>query len=235
MNSNNQFTIAVILSLLLSTSSEIKLPHSVKPICKAYTNWNIIMFTFRHLFNMYSWDPFLYLNSVAIFVGFHTAFANGLTKNLRKKLNKHGLLVNDTQFAIGDHIVHTLPMIVCTYKVIKNKNVITWTPVMCTLTYGALFSYSQNGTLNASKTYVPHPWKRTWGAMFLGILSAKSAVNSYHKKQYKKSLLTGLTILLPFILSKFDKGMKNKYTFEYLCRKNSDKNLQLKKSRTTIF
>ena len=37
---------------------------------------------------VYAWDPFLCVNSIGIWLGFRTAFTQGLDENLRKKITK---------------------------------------------------------------------------------------------------------------------------------------------------
>jgi hypothetical protein len=168
---------------------------------------------------MTSWDPFLCINSVGIFIGFHTAFANGLDNNLWNKLRYQGLQLSNLQMKLGDHLVHTLPAIFTTFVILKSGKKIPFITVLYTLLFGSLFSYSQCGKLDSSDSYIPHPWKRTWLAIIISTIVTQKAVNYTQDKKYKKAIVCTSTLALPYIVSKFDKKMKRNYTFEYLLRK----------------
>lgn len=215
-----QLCIAMCLALSLVNLKETPLYHKYKHYLSAYTNWNLIFLSYRYIFSMQSWDPFLCINSVGIFVGFHTAFANGLDKNLWNKLRYEGLQLTNFQMSIGDHIVHTLPALLTTAKLLSNSTKIPFITILYTLTFGSLFSYSQCGKLDSSESYVPHPWKRAWLSILLSMIMTQKAVNHCVDKKYSKAILSATPLALPYILSKFDKKMKKKYTFEYLVQRH---------------
>lgn len=219
-NSQKQLSIAMILALVLVNAKETNIYFKCKPLLSAYTNWNLLFIIYRYMFSMESWDPFLCLNSVGIFVGFHTAFANGLSNNLWSKLRYDGMNFSNTQMIIGDHIVHTLPAILTTTHMIISKRKIQSITLLYTLMFGSLFSYSQCGKLDSSESYVPHPWKRAWLSILLSMIMTQKAVNYCVDKKYRKAILSATPIALPYILSKFDKKMRKKYTFEYLLQKH---------------
>ena len=50
----------------------------------AYTNWNLAFVLLRYALGQTQWDPFLLTNSVGIFLGFRTAFVQGIDENMRR-------------------------------------------------------------------------------------------------------------------------------------------------------
>lgn len=218
---HKQLTTAIILALSLANIKEMPLSKNVKRTCNAYTNWNIFFILYRYICNMKEWDSFLCLNSVGIFIGFHTAFTNGLERNLFHKLRTHdGFKFSNAQMRMGDHLIHTFPAILTTWNIIYSGKKIPFITVMYTLTFGTLFAYSQCGKLDASASYVPHAWKRAWLSMLIALFSTQQSVNFCQDEQYGKSIVSAIPMFLPYLYSRFDKKMKQKYTFEYILRRN---------------
>lgn len=217
-----QLSIGMLLALILTNVKETSVYNKYKPIFGAYTNWNLIFIFYRYLFNMDAWDQFLCINSVGICVGFRTAFANGLSHNLWSKLRNDGINLSNMQMCVGDHIVHTLPAVIMTLKVLNSGVKIPTVTILYTLIFGSLFAYSQNGKLDSSESYVPHPWKRTWISIITSMLFTQKAVNYAQDKKYGKAIISASGLMLPYTVSKFDKSMKRTYTFEYLIRRHKN-------------
>ena len=62
-----------------------------------------------------AWDPFLCVNSIGIWLGFRTAFTQGLDENLRKKLQSLNLHLTRRQFVCRPSVTHNTCNIAITY------------------------------------------------------------------------------------------------------------------------
>ena len=80
---------AVALPLVAGALAAMKENAALHPLLRwqlsTFTIWNHAFILVRLLLDQKQWDPFLVVNSVAIFVCFRTGFAQGLDDNLRKK------------------------------------------------------------------------------------------------------------------------------------------------------
>ena len=112
---------------------------------------------------VYAWDPFLCVNSIGIWLGFRTAFTQGLDENLRKKLQSLNLHLTRRQFVCADHLLHTIPAILLLRTLIKQKRKVPFVAVTYALTLSTWFSLHQVGKFDASDIYVPHPWNMETG------------------------------------------------------------------------
>ena len=80
-------TLGVLGAIALATAKDAKSLHPfIKWSCNAYTNWNLAFIGLGALTGQQQWQPFLAVNSVGIFLGFRTAFCQGLDENMRKKV-----------------------------------------------------------------------------------------------------------------------------------------------------
>lgn len=226
-------TLAMIIATILVGSKHIRvLPEHIKWQLNAYTNWNLTMLLVRWLLNIKEWDPFLCVNSVGIWLGFRTSFTNGLDDNIRNKLTMMGLELTRKQFVTADFIVHTLPAIITTWILVKQKRSIPSVSLTYALTLSTWFVFSQVGKLDASDIYVPHPWKRGWVSVIMGMLMAPQLVDSLQHRKKVKLLFVILSMLLPYLSTRLDTELENKYKFEY--KLSSFKNTKNKKIVKTL-
>mgnify|MGYP005677200681 CR=1 FL=1 len=199
------------------------LPDHLKWQLNAYTNWNLTMIAIRFILSIHQWDPFLCVNSVGILIGFRTAFAQGLDDNIRRKLNELGLELSKFQFRLADLLVHVLPALFFCKKMISEKKNIRCVTVTYALTLSTWFVFRQTGKLDASEIYVPHPWKRGWLGVVIGMILTPSLIHNASTKNMLRFALTIIFMTLPICLTTFDSSLKQKYDFEYLLSKRETK------------
>lgn len=215
---------AMVIAGLLACCKDVRiLPERIKWQLNAYTNWNLSLILARYVLDLQEWDGFLCVNSIGIFVGFRTAFAQGLDDNIRKKLTCMGLPLTRLQFKCADILVHTIPAIATTYNIVKRKRNIPFVTVTYAITLSTWFVFRQVGKLDASEMYVPHPWKRGWLGAFVGMALTPSFVNALHGRNTKKLLVCLLGFLLPYLSTKMDLALKNTYDFEFICSRKTQK------------
>lgn len=135
-------TIAVLLAARNRCSA---LPDRVRWHLGAYTSWNVTLLLARHISRFHEWDPFLCVNSVAILIGFRTAFANSLADNIRKKLVRmgHSTLKSKAFFHLGDVLFHVLPAVFTTTSLLLQKKRVPREAVTHSLTLGTWFAFCQ--------------------------------------------------------------------------------------------
>lgn len=217
-------TKAMLFASILATckNSEI-FPKHIKWQLNAYTNWNLSMIFARYFLSIKEWDQFLCVNSIGIFLGFRTAFTQGLDDNIRKKLCSMGFRLSKLQFFIGDMVVHTLPAIGMASLMVHQKRKIKYVHVTYAMTLMTWFTFRQVGKLDVSDIYVPHPWKRAWFAAFTGMILSPELISSIQQKNIKKINIILILFLFPYLLTRLDPKLKNKYDFEYILEKNTKK------------
>jgi len=211
----------------------------------AYTNWNLTFIALRVALRQPQWDPFLLVNSMGVCCGFRTVrcpcpcpcslwgaalspgneaspwlalckgFAQGLDENLRHKVLTLGLRVPRPLFMFLDHVFHSLPPVLLTAELVRRQERVPKLNVVYALTLASWFSFRQQAKLDASQTYVPHPWRRTWLAIVAGMCACPSLVDGLISRKRSKLLAAAALILVPYLTSKFDPGMRQKYNFEY--------------------
>ena len=83
------------------------------------------------------------------------------------------------------------------------------------------FAFRQNGKLDASKNYVPHPWKMSWLAGILSMIMCPHAINAAIDKKWK--ILTGIAFALhiPYSIVMMDDEIRKKYNFEFLLQQTN--------------
>ena len=67
------------------------------------------------------WDPFLLTNSLGVFLGFRTAFCQGLDDNMRKKIKRLGFPMGRKLFMVLDHLCHTAPPAILLAALVHRK------------------------------------------------------------------------------------------------------------------
>ena len=78
------------------------------------------------------------------------------------------------------------------------------------------FAYRQNGKLDPSNNYVPHPWKRAWAGAFWGMIATRKFVNCQFSKNYIQALAYTLSLIIPISTTKFDPNIKKNYHLDFL-------------------
>lgn len=190
-----------------------------------FTIWNHAFILVRLLLDQKQWDPFLVVNSVAIFVCFRTGFAQGLDDNLRKKFGVFGVQLTRRQFLALDHVAHTLPAALLVAACVRRGLRVHPLNSVYALGLATWFSFRQGASLDASAIYVPHPWKRLWLAGTVSMVLTPSLVNALVARRHGRAALLAATLLLPYLTTKLDPDLKKKYAFEYA--------LQLQQARRT--
>jgi len=235
-------TVAMTVVTVLACCKNASIfPDHIKWQLNAYTNWNVILFIIRHLLSIQEWDQFLCVNSIGIWLGFRTAFAQGLDDNIRKKLCKLGLKLSRFEFILGDFITHTFPALITSYTLIHKKKTINSRAVTYALTLSTWFVYRQVGKLDASDIYVPHPWRRGWFGVIIGMMCAPSLIDACQNSKKYKLLMTLLIMSVPLLSTHLDKNLKRNYDLEYvlpktfgkLSRSRSDNSLKSMSNRLT--
>jgi hypothetical protein len=106
-------TLGVLAAFVLATAKDQAwLPTFWRWQLNAYTNWNLTFLALRVAAGQEQWDPFLLTNSMGVWLGFRTAFCQGLDENMRKKIAGMGLPMPRPLFLLADHLVHTAPPLV---------------------------------------------------------------------------------------------------------------------------
>ena len=217
-------TIAMSVASILAMCKHAHFfPRAIHWQLNAYTNWNLSLLLIRYLFSIHEWDAFLCVNSVGILVGFRTAFVQGLDDNIRQKLSDLNFSLTRKQFVIGDLMVHTLPAIMTIYSMVRQKRKVPPVAVTYAITLASWFAFRQSGTLDASKIYVPHPWKRSWIAAAVAMMITPRLVNSLQKHKYSHSLFYIFPVILCYASTRLDTNLRKKYHFEFLLEKQGKK------------
>ena len=148
-------TLGVLGCIGLASCKDAKSLHPfVRWSCNAYTNWNLAFILLGTLTGQKQWEPFLLVNSVGIFLGFRTAFCQGLDENMRKKVRDLGLDLTRARFLFADHMCHTAPVIALLYALVKRKQRIHPMNSIYAIILSTWFSFRQSAQLDASDLYV---------------------------------------------------------------------------------
>ena len=210
-------TLGVLAAFVLGTTKDLKwLPDFARWQLNAYTNWNLVFILLGKLTNQKQWEPFLLVNSVGISLGFRTAFCQGLDDNMRKKIKGLGLDLPRNAFIAADHLCHTIPPAMLLASLLSRGQRVHPMNSVYALVLATWFSFRQNAQLDASDVYVPHPWKRAWTAICVGVLMTPRLVSALISRQHARSALYALVMLAPWLSAKLDPDLRKKYNFE--CR-----------------
>ena len=161
------------------------------------------------------WDPFLCVNSVGIWLGFRTAMAQGLDDNMRKKIKMLGLPMSRPIFVLSDHLVHTAPALLYVLHLVRTRRRIPRVTAVYAFILSTWFSFRQGAKLDGSGIYVPHPWRRAWLAIVVGLASTPTLVDSLIQRRVKRALALVALMTLPYLSTKLDPTLKRKYDFAY--------------------
>ena len=217
-------TLGVLGAIALASAKDTKFLHPfIKWSCNAYTNWNLAFIGLGALTGQQQWQPFLLVNSVGIFLGFRTAFCQGLDENMRKKVRDLGLDLTRARFLFADHMCHTVPCILLLRALLKRKQRIHAMNSIYAIILSTWFSFRQSAQLDASDLYVPHPWKRAWAAIFCGVTFTPPLVDALIRRKNGKAALCVLALAMPWLLAKLDPELRSKYNFE--CKLSEAKRL----------
>jgi hypothetical protein len=220
-------TKAMMIIYMLALCKNLKandLPKHIIWQLNAYTNWNLILIVCRYLYSLDSLDPFLFVNSLGILTAFKTGFCQGLDQNIRKKLISLGFPMTKTQFKIGDFIVHTLPVALTYYILVKKKKRIAPINVTYAITLATWFAFRQAGILDASSVYVPHPWKRSWIAGVTAMMLSPILVDASIDGKRTKLIGSLFCMSIPYFCTRMDKTVYDKYNLEFMIQKIKLKN-----------
>ena len=230
----NHITLAALIaSLLASAKNAGNIPPAIHWQLNAYTNWNIIFVIARFILNIPQWDQFLCINSIGIFMGYRTAFTQGLDENIRKKLQSMKLRLSRMQFLLLDNILHTLPCVLFLAKFIQNKKCISPITSVYAAAFASWFAFRQGASLDPSKIYVPHPWKRAWLAALFGWFLTPCIVKNAIQARYKRLFLTLFILCIPYLSTKFDPNLRRKYNFEFALSKHVFAQSELRRIQTS--
>ena len=212
-------TLAMAVAALLASSRHARgLSRHTRWQLSTYTVWNLTLLTVRHLLRVPEWDPFLAVNSLSIWLGFRTAFTQGLDEHLRKKIAHLGVSLPRWQFLLGDHLMHTLPAILTITRLILERRRVPSITVTYGATFATWFAFCQGGKMDASDLYVPHPWKRAWFAATVGMLLTPRLVDAGIRRDWKKMAETLALLTVPYLSTRLDSGLRATYRLEYLLR-----------------
>ena len=185
-------TLGVLGAITLASCKDLKSLHPfVKWSLNAYTNWNLAFITLGAIARQHQWHPFLLVNSMGIFLGFRTAFCQGLDENMRKKVRDLGFeLVGNSRklFLFADHMCHTVPVITLLWAVVSRKQRVHPMNSIYAIILSTWFSFRQSAQLDASDLYVPHPWKRAWAAIFTGVAFTPALVDALIQRRNGKAV-----------------------------------------------
>jgi len=162
------------------------------------------------------WDPFLLTNSIGILLSFRTAFCQGLDDNMRKKIHRLGLPLNRPVFLLLDHICHTVPPAVLLASLVQRQQRVSRMNSVYALVLSTWFAFRQSAGLDASGVYVPHPWKRAWLAIFVGVLATPPLVGALIDRKARHVVLYAGLLLAPYLSARLDPTLRQTYNFE--CR-----------------
>ena len=181
-------TLGVLAAFFLGTTKDLDwLPPFVRWQANAYTNWNLFFILLGRLTNQRQWEPFLLVNSIGISLGFRTAFCQGLDDNMRKKIKGLGLDLPRNAFIVADHLCHTAPPVMLLASLLSRGQRVHPMNSVYALVLATWFSFRQSAQLDSSGVYVPHPWKRAWIAIAVGVLATPRLVNSLLSRQHARA------------------------------------------------
>jgi len=194
------------------------LPH-LSPLARfnagAYTNWNLTFIVLRALLRQSQWDEFLCVNSVGIWLGFRTAFAQGLDENMRSKVASMGVRLPRPLFILADHTMHTLPPAILVSSLVRARRRVPCVNVVYALTLATWAAFRQHAQLDASDVYVPHPWRRAWLGILVGMVATPPMVDACIRRDARRATLIALVMSLPWLSTQLDPRLKQKYMFEF--------------------
>ena len=210
-------TLGCITACALAACKEMQLKGTnpfVKWSFNAYTNWNLAFLGLRVLMQQQQWDPFLLVNSMGICLGFRTAFSQGLDESMRRKIKGLGFPLSRAEFVAADHLCHTAPIALLLASVLLRRQRVHPMNAVYALVLATWFSFRQSANLDASQLYAPHPWRRAWLGICVGAFATPPLVDAILAGKRRRVALCALALLVPYLTTKLDPGLKAKYGFE---------------------
>jgi len=204
----------LIASTLAAAKDCHALPRFVRWNLRTFTFWNWVFCLARVVFRQRQWDPFLAVNSMGICFAFRTALTQRLDENMRKKLRVLGLHLSRPVFIAADHFLHTIPPIVLIGSLVHRRKRISRVVPVYTMALISWFSFRQRGCLDMSNIYVPHPFIRSYLALVSAELVTPPLVDALIRHNRRRVLLLCLALLLPYLSTRLDPGLRDKYNFE---------------------
>jgi len=208
------FGLAALKNLSEEKLKQLGAPPFFKWNLNAYTTWNIMILSLRVLLKQEQWDPFLLVNSMGIFLGFRTAFAQGLDENMRKKIRGLGFELSRLEFVLADHLLHTLPPALLLASLVHRKQRCHPINAIHCVALTSWFTFRQNATLDVSEVYMPHPFYRGLLAFLVGVFATPLLVDALLSRSRRHVLGCAITMLLPYLTTKLDPNLLRKYNFE---------------------
>lgn len=189
-----------------------------------YTNWNLLLILLGEILQQRQWSPFLFSNSMGVLIGFRTGMANGISMNLFQRINELGktaglMPLTKAQFHFLDHINHTLPPVLLGVRLVRSRQRIPYITCVWCLVSAMFFAFRQQAKLDSSDSYVPHPWRRAWLGIVTGIFASPMLIDSFIRREAKKTLLILFLCILSWSTVRFDPSARKKYAFEYAVSK----------------
>ena len=196
------FGLAALKNLSEEKLKRLGAPPFFKWNLNAYTTWNVSIIALRVLLKQQQWDPFLLVNSMGIFWGFRTAFAQGLDENMRKKISGLGFELSRLEFVLADHLVHTLPPAVLLANLVRRRQRVA--PMNCIhcVVLSSWFTFRQVAQLDVSEVYMPHPFYRGLLAFLVAVFTTPPLVDACIERSRGRILLCALALLLPYLSTK---------------------------------
>ena len=210
-------TLGTIAAFALAATKEMRLK-GINPFIQwslnAYTNWNLAFLALRVLLQQQQWDQFLLVNSMGICLGFRTAFTQGLDENMRRKIKSLGFEMSRLEFVAADHLCHSVPILLLLSSVLIRRERVHPMNAVYALVLATWFSFRQSAQLDASSLYAPHPWRRAWLGICVGVFAPSPLVDAALSGQRRWVTLIALLMLVPYLTTKLDPGLRAKYGFE---------------------
>jgi len=210
-------TLGIITAFGLAAAKD-GLPSRVHPFVRwsvnAFTNWNLAFVALRVLLQQEQWDPFLLVNSMSVCMAFRTGFSQGLDENMRKKIASMDFEMPRPLFVCADHLCHTLPVVVLATSILRQRRRVHPMNGVYGLLLFTWFAYRQSGQLDASKLYMPHPWKRTWLAAIAALGLTPPMVEAILDRSRGRAALYAIGLLLPYLSTRLDPNLRRTYMFE---------------------
>ena len=207
------FGLAALKNLSEEKLERLGAPPFFKWNLNAYTTWNLAFLGLRILLQQQQWDPFLLVNSVGIFLGFRTAFAQGLDENMRKKIKGLGFELSRFEFVAADHLLHTLPPAVLLASLVRRRQRChPMNSVHCLVLF-SWFAFRQTAQIDIQSVYMPHPFYRGLLAIVVGAFASPPLVDALIDRSKGRVLLCALAMLVPYLTTKLDPDLWKKYNF----------------------
>ena len=140
------------------------------------------------------WEPSLFTNSLAILMCYRCAAVDSFGIMVRKSG------VRPTTYAIGDAIVHGLPVAVLAVALLRKRRYLRPQHGAFSLLAQVHFAYSQGGQLDMGALYVPHDAPVAWAASIAGHMIGPALLNRVMRGEKAAAAAAGLAVSAPLLL-----------------------------------